>query len=368
MTSMKTVQVSLSMILLSLTVRVYGQSTPVKIYSGSKSQTKTYMHGFVDSPDSSKYAFRYFPGTEQPTGRGGRAKPCEIWICNSDLTGHCKAFTSPIVELGHGSDSICWVGNDRIYYVGVAYQLSTRKVLWQFTGPRRQRPRSGGEPVGTNRLYVSIREDPDKKGYYWLDPSSESYPSLHLVTDLKNLVGYYGGSHKNAHATYIYRNPGNTKLYVVLYDGTKSPPEFAFVLNLDGSVHSYLGPRRKGYPATGHVTWYDDTSLFSGNANTGRFDLNGNLIERLAEPRFGQHLTISPDRKWWVADHGPLRLYRYGIKDKYTVINGSVKNFGDFHPSFSRDGKYVFFQGKESSEAYQGVFRVDISAIIDANN
>lgn len=350
----------LGVMLLPLPVYAQEPAAPVKIYSGEKSQTKTYMHQFVDSPDGTKYAFRYFPGKDQPKGRTDAASPCEIWICNSDLTGHHKAFTSPKGEDGHGSDVIVWVRNDLIYYAGTSYQVSTGKVLWQFDGTGAELPLARMEPVSPNKVYVSIRRHPEKKGWYWLDPSSPKKPSLHLVNNMKDLVDHYKGAWENAEATYIYQNPSDTKLYVVVYDRSLRG-EYAFILNPDGTVHSFFGH------LNGHVLWYDDETLLAGNGLPSLFNLQGKRVRRLA-PR-GNHVSVSPDKKWLAADlrdaGSQVRLYRFGSKE-YTVINGDVGYFGDYHPSFSRDGKYVFFAGRRAREC-EGVFRVDISGIIAGN-
>ena len=229
-----------------------GQGVPVKICPAGKTQTKTYMHQFVESPDGTQYAFRYFPGDDQPKGRTGAAGPCEVWTCTSDLARHRKAFTSPKGEGGHGSDVIVWVSNDLIYYAGIAYQPSTRRILWQFTGSGGELPLARGRPVGKTKLYVAVRRHAKRKGFYWLNPSAPRKPDLHLVNDMKNLAPYYKGSWEHAEATYIYRNPGDTKLFVVVYDRSRRR-EYAFVLNADGAVHSYLGHNRRGYCANGHV-------------------------------------------------------------------------------------------------------------------
>ena len=358
---------------------------PERIYSGGKSQTKTYMHQFVDSPDRMKYAFRYFPGEDQPQGAKGKdagGNPCEIWICNSDLTGHYKAFTSPKSEGGHGSDVIVWVTDDLIYYSGLAYQVSTGRILWQFEGTDAELPLARMQAVNPSKLYVGIRGhgEPDghscsrgagakDKGWYWLDPSSPTTPQLHLVSDMKTLVEYYGGSWESAEATYIHQNPSDTKLHVVVYDRSKRQ-EFAFILNAgDGSVHSYLGPNGVGRCHNGHVLWLDDETLMAGNQHPGLFDLDGNLIKRLAGRGEGNHISLSPDKQWWVADthrQQDVRLYKMGSGES-VVISGDVK-YSDHHPSFSRDGQYVFFQGKRPPEPHMGVYRVDISGIRGDNH
>ena len=353
---------------------------PERIYEGGLSQTKTYMHQFVESPDGTKYTFRYFPGENQPEGAKGEnagGDPCEIWICNRDLTGHDKAFTSPKSEGGHGSDVIVWVTDDIIYYAGLSYQISTGRILWQFEGSGSQVPLARNHPVNANKLYVGIRGngEPDghsddtsagseDKGWYWLDPSSATKPELHLVSDMKNLVQHYGGSWENAEATYIHQNPSDTKLHVVVYDREKRK-EFAFILNAkDGSIHSYLGPNGVGHCHNGHVLWVDDETLMAGNQHPGLFDLQGSLIRRLAGRGEGNHISISPDGKWWVADthqQHDARLYRFG-SNQSVVISGDVK-FSDMHPSFSRCGRHVFVQGKRSAEPHMGVYRIDVSGI-----
>ena len=356
--------------------------TPERIYSGDKSQTKTYMHQFVDSPDGTMYAFRYFPGKDQPQSAKGKyagGHPCEIWICNRDLTGHYRAFTSPKRESGHGSDVIVWVTDDLIYYAGLSYRVSTGEVRWQFKGGDAELPLARMYAVNPKKLYVGIRghgkseghssaegtKSPDK-GWYWLDPSSSSKPKLHPVTDMKNLVPYYKGSWGNAEATYIYHNPSDTKLFVVVYDRSKRQ-EFAFVLNArDGSVHRYLGPNGRGRCHNGHVLWYDDRTLFAGNQHPGLFDTKGRLISRPAGEGQGNHISLSPDKQWWVADiqkDHVVRLYKFGSSDSI-VISGDVK-YDNHHPSFSRDGQYVFFQGNRASDPHMGVYRVDISGITE---
>jgi Tol biopolymer transport system component len=114
------------------------------------------------------------------------------------------------------------------------------------------------------------------------------------------------------------------------------------------------------------VLWYDDTTLLAGNRHPGLFDLNGKLIKRLANQ--GNHPSLSPDRKWWVAEIGKsreIRLHRTGSPE-YTVISGDVKEFAGGHVSFSRDGKYVFFTGKSPSDRHPAVYRVDVSSITKA--
>ena len=355
---------------------------PERIYSGTKSQTKTYMHQFVDSPDGTKYAFRYFPGENQPQsakGENAGGDPCEIWLCKSDLTGHYKAFTSPLSEGGHGSDVIVWVNDDLIYYAGLSYQISTGKILWQFAGSDGEVPLARCHPVNPHKLYVGIRGDVEphwnssskctdlgNKGWYWLDPTSPTKPELHLVTDMKDLVKYYNGQWEDAEATYIHQNPSDTKLHVVVYDSRKRQ-EFAFILNAeDGSIHSYLGPNDIGRCHNGHVLWLDDKTLFAGNQHPGLFNLKGKVIKRPAGRGQGNHISISPDKKWWVGDihlEHVVRLYRFGSRDS-VVISGEVK-YDNHHPSFSRDGKYVFFQGKKPSEPHMGVYRVDVSSITE---
>ncbi len=344
------------------------------------------MHQFVDSPNGTKYAFRYFTGDDQPhgaKGEGAVASPCEVWICNSDLAGHHRAFASPKSEGGHGSDVIVWVTDDLIYYAGLAYQSSTGKVLWQFDGTDAELPLARMSAVNPNKLYVAIRGngeptfgasdlhesvDSRSKGYYWIDPSSPTKPELHLVTDMRDLVQHYKGSWESAEATYIYQNPSDTKVFVVIYDRDRRE-EYAFVLNADGTIHSFLGHSREGYCANGHVLWYGDSTLLAGNQHPGLFDLEGRLLRRLADRGRGNHVSISPDSKWWVGDlhrDQVVRLNKFGSSE-YAVISGDVK-YDECHPSFSRDGRYVFFQGRRSSEPHMGVFRVDVSGITGVEN
>ena len=98
----------------------------------------------------------------------------------------------------------------------------------------------------------------------------------------------------------------------------------------------------------------------AGNNKPGFFQLDGTRIETL--PSKGSHISLSPDKKYWVADmddQSDVRLYEFG-SDQYQRINGDVQYFGDFHSSFSRDGRYVFFQGKHPGEETPSVYRVEL--------
>ncbi|MCH1584470.1 MAG: tudor domain-containing protein, partial [Flavobacteriales bacterium] len=339
------------------------------------------MHQFVDSPNGKMYAFRQFPGTNQlmaSKGQNALGWPCEIWLCKSDLTGHFKAFTSPTTEGGHGSDVIVWVNDDLIYYAGISFRISEKKIIWQFDGKTSHLPLARANPVHERKLYVSVRGNeepqyqslrensvmPEGRGWFWLDPSSRSKPNLNLVSNMKDLVQYYDGLWENAEATYIFQNPTDTKLFVVIYDRLVAN-EFAFVLNeKDGSVHSYLGRGSRGSMNNGHVLWIDDNTLFAGNQNPGLFNANGTLINRPLSGRTlrANHISVSSDRTFWVADIDPdhsISLFMFGSKHAITISGGIV--YANPHPSFSRDGRYVFFQGKESPGDRVAVYQVDIS-------
>jgi hypothetical protein len=353
-------------------------SAPQRIFSGEKSQTKTYMHQFVDSPNGRSYAFRYFPGAVQPRAAKGphaSGRPCEIWTCRSDLTGHQKAFDSPKYETGHGSDVIVWVTDEILYYAGICYDLRLKKERWRFAGKEAHLPLAKDGPVHPHKMYVSVRGDGrvvadaksqgaaslPSKGWYWIDPLSATLPKLHLVCDMKSLVAHYGGDWENAEATYISPSPDDRYLHVVVYD-RKRAQEYGFILHAhDGSFFHDLGPNDKGRCSNGHVLWYDRATLMAGNQHAALFDCKGKVLRRIAPPKQGNHLSLSPDKQWWVGDSDDrqeVRLYRMGSQES-VVISGDVV-YDNHHPSFSRDGRYVFFQGKRPHERHMGVYRVDI--------
>ncbi|NDP21275.1 MAG: hypothetical protein GZ091_09375 [Paludibacter sp.] len=147
-----------------------------------------------------------------------------------------------------------------------------------------------------------------------------------------------------------------------------------------------------------HFSWFDNKTIigFCGDKENGplrkgeyqmkgfenkggglcRFELNPiECIEKLSA--FGNHLGISPNKMWYASenwyqeDSVELRLYKKYIYSPYSIV---TKNFygkrtwnkpGPVHinPSFSRDGKTLFFTEVTDGVRFQAKW-IDLKPII----
>jgi hypothetical protein len=179
--------------------------------------------------------------------------------------------------------------------------------------------------------------------------------------------------------------------FLFRYSSAQGKPRMGCIRISDGSLLSVF-PRNKPM----HYLWFDNETVMGanwlfkpedhGNVDLAefsravkerwyqRFKLEGGLIETLAGPT--HHGAGSPDRNWYAGDPAPenrppvtLSLYRRGhteptaILMKHPFKKLTVSQKVHVNPSFSRDGKRVYFFRAVSEERFKASF-VDISELI----
>jgi hypothetical protein len=338
---------------------------PVKIDAGEFWATKCYMNDWVENPSGTRLLYRYFsqPG-DQPSSRTDQAFNAQMWVCGPLGDAPNKLFDIPenFSELGHGSESMIWIDDGTFYYNGILYRFG-EGIVWKIVDPVSETvtPQAWG-PAHDNWLYVNVRSG-SNAGYYRINVSSPFAPPLVKVIGRAEIAPFFGGDASNQQFTYFKLSPGGTHVYFVMYDGSK---EVAFTANADGTDIARLGETGKtDKPFNGHTIWFDDDTLIWGSSAmraTATCDRFGNGVATVCG--LGNHITLSPDRKWLAADVGNSSVVLYRIGEVPPVAQLMTPElyggFTDPHPSFSRDGKGVYFMARYGKSS-NAVWYVDVT-------
>jgi hypothetical protein len=342
--------------------------TSVKVSQGDLWATKTYMNDYVESPDGKKLLYRYFANpSSQPAGRTGKAIGAQMWMCGPDGGSPVKLFDILNVglwnELGHGSDSMIWIDNDRFYYNGILYQVGKSAVLWKLQNPVDSAvpPNAWSNQVG-GKLFVNIRTG-SNAGYYWINPLSATEPSLNPVIDAVKMKPYLGGDPSAYQFTYIKLSQGGSYIFFVMY---VNGIEYGFTSKADGTEIAPLGNNNNTLlPFNGHTIWFDDARIIYpsyADHTTKTCDRFGS--DQVTVAGSSNHITLSPDKKWIATDDGNYTVRLYLLGNNYEVANlMSMETRGvttDPHPSFSRDSKRVYFTGKYGEKS-AAMYYTDVS-------
>ena len=276
----------------------------VKISQGDLFANKTYVNDFVESPNGSKLLYRYFPNPSfQPSGRTGKGLGAQMWMCDPDGNGQVKLYDILNVglwsELGHGSEAMVWIDDDKFYYNGILYQFSRSSILWKIQNPvdAAVQISAWSNPVG-EKLFINIRSG-SNAGYYWINPFQSTEPKLNTVIDREKMKPFLNGDPSKYEFTYIKLSPGGSHLFFVMYVNST---EFGFTSKADGTEITPLGDYNNSLlPFNGHAIWYDDERLiYPSYADQttkicDRFGKNAVVVAGKTN-----HITVSPDKKWLV--------------------------------------------------------------------
>jgi hypothetical protein len=334
---------------------------PVKISHGELWSTKTYVNDFVESPDGKHILYRYLSDpANQPPDIADRAHAAQVWTCGPDGSDRRKLLDVPseLHEHFHGSESMVWLDDDRFYLNGMCYSLSAGRVLWRIPNPcEPRREISAWTYPAKGKLFVNVRTGANK-GYYWVDPYVDEAPPLVPFIREAELWPFLGGEPEEYQYTYIFLSTKGSHVYFVLY---YRQVEFAFTCREDGTGLVQIGSNHKKWmPWNGHTVWFDDEQLAfpcSPEQNTKLCDRFGENMRVLGGK--SNHVTVSPDRNWVACDdwdpktYNPsfVRLYPAGSTEAVADLMGDDERPTQAerlhtHPSFSRDGKLVYYLGR----------------------
>lgn len=353
-----------------------------KIYTGESSSLLGMNGGCPESPDGSRIVYAVKKSINAPE--------TDIMVCNSDLTGHRKVFS--VMCGNHNGPSATFIDGSKIVFrdnegglsVFRIMDIDTGEVLYKIFAKESHCAENGkypfslsGEFLGKNPDYPEINQC----GIYVLDVNSGKITLAASEDDIKEMVSSRGFtvSDRTAAVSHVQLNPSGTAVMMRL--GVPECPVFGALGCIDIETReTHIIPDK---PV--HQLWFDDdTYMATRQFNRGkiiecessyiaRFSKDGEELEVLGG--IGNHIDSSPDRQLFVGDrcypgYQPnVYLYRRGSKKPIAVFE--VPDFQEIvwkkqvhmNPSFSRDGKRLYFNRPVSNDKTEAVF-VDISKII----
>lgn len=357
-----------------------------KISEGEYSTLLGMNGGQPESPDGKRIVYARKKIIDNP-----EFQETQLWICDRDtLENHKKIFT---VKCGnHNGPSATFVDNSKIVFRDAIDGLSVFRIVDVDSGDVVYGPifakeshcsENGKYPfsisenfLGKNPNYPQI----DSCGIYTLDIKTgevEKIVETEQIIDMVKDAGYTPNEWTTS-MSHVQLNPSATSVMMRL--SVEECPKFGALGAIDIKTgKSYLIPDK---PV--HQLWFDDESYmatrqyFSDHIEMetswiGRFSKAGAEMEVLGG--IGNHIDGSPDRQWFVGDRAypdhPLDILLYKRGDKNPIAILDSQNFQHIvwklqvhpNPTFSRDGKRVYFNRPISDSKTEAVY-VDISEII----
>lgn len=354
-----------------------------KISEGNFSTLLGMNGGMVESPDESKIIYaRKKTLLESET---------EIFICDRDLKNHRKIFT---VSCGnHNGPSATFITDNLVVFRDGEQGLPVFRILDINTGDIKYKIRAkeshcaenGQYPFSLSKEFMGKNPDYPKineAGIYILDVLSGKIKLAATEKDILNMVKSHGltPTEYTASVSHVQLNPSATAVMMRL--SVKECPVFGALgcIDLDtGKTH--IIPDK---PV--HQLWFDDeTYMATRQFNQGRhiemetsyiarFSKDGEELEVLGG--ISNHMDGSKDRQWFAGDrcypdYAPnIYLYKRGNKNPAAVFDIPQDEYTTWklqvhpNPSFSRDGKRLYFNRQTADGRCEAVF-ADLSDIIE---
>lgn len=328
--------------------------------------------GMVESPDEKRIIYARKPSlTENET---------EIWVCDRNLKNHRKIFD---VTCGnHNGPSATFITNSLIVFRDSISSLAYFRIMDIDTGEVKHKifakeshcaengkyPFSVSEEfLGKNPEYPEI----NKCGIYILDVNTDKITRIAADSDILNMVRAHGltPNKYTASVSHVQLNPSAASVMMRL--GVEECPVFGAL----GCIDLDTGKTHVIPDKPVHQLWFDDdTYMATRQFNQGRhiemktsyiarFSKDGEELEVLGG--ISNHMDASPDRQFFAGDrcypeYAPnVYLYRRGDKNPIAVFEIPQDEETTWklqvhpNPSFSRDGKRLYFNRQVKAEGGQ---------------
>jgi hypothetical protein len=353
-----------------------------------KTSSFGYYNESPESPDGRRLAYIVF---DAPVNHQNPVEAFSLWTCSVDLREHRKVMDAPFPANLHNGAVVHWVDNSRIA-LG-SDRGGTIMVVNADTGAVEFGPYSPGWPGGTGHngkllLHMIGASDLGPAGLYVLDTQSGAVDRLFTLAEFSAFheALQWRGQADPARWRFVHGKYSTDGSHIAFTIHTgKGGGQHLFTARSDGSRLSPWGrmAANRGADKPLHFLWYDADTLFGvdqecmdgtpNNLFVKRWRLDGTYIETLAGPAC--HLGMSQDRGWFAGEtfyyDNPVRLhlYRSGetlpaavIFEHEGIIPTWIDN-GHVNPSFSRDGRRVYYNRPVDNERVQA-FACDISPLL----
>ena len=353
-----------------------------RIYTGAGASLLGMNGGCPESPDGKHIVYAVKPSLDE--------SETKIIVCGSDLTNPRHVFT---VSCGnHNGPSATFIDNSTIVFrdgedglpVFRIMDIDTGEVKHKIFAKESHCAESGKYPFSISAEFLGKNPDyPEisKCGIYILDVSSGKITLEVTEEEILEMVKSHGltPNEHTASVSHVQLNPSATAVMMRL--GVADCPVFGALGCIDLKTRkSHIIPDK---PV--HQLWFDDdTYMATRQFNQGkhiemetsyiaRFSKDGEELEILGG--VSNHMDGSPDRRFFAGDRcypdfAPhVYLYKRGSKEpiaafeipdeQETVWKKQVHP----NPSFSRDGKRLYFNRPRKGGGTDAVF-ADISELV----
>ena len=345
-----------------------------------------------ESPDGSRIA--YVAYNDRPLGNK-LVTGSTLWVCDRNLKGHRMVTKLMFRTNNHNGSAMQWVDNNSVAFSAPNIKDGTISVVNVDTGAVEHGPYRGGFLGDNNhggKILMAIRyknSNFGEQGIYELDTNNGKIRQIVRTRDLSDYYDKYKWKGNRDFTKWKidhvkYSTDGSYIAFNVRPYGVDAINRNLFTCKVDGSDMNYWGLGDKPL----HYSWFDENTFLgchskvfedgiSANMFIKRWDRNKNYLETLAEP--GNHVAMSTDENWYAGETGynsdPIKLFLYkrgSIKSTAVIFEHPFtdmvwKSHGHVNPSFSRDGKRLYYTRAVSNQLKQAYF-CDISQIVGGNN
>ena len=346
-----------------------------KIADGDFSTLTGMNGGMLESPDASKIIYARKRDLTKPE--------TEIWVCGRDLTDHRHVYT--VSCMNHNGPSATFLDDSTAVFRSgenglscfIMLDINTGEVKHKIFAKESHREENGIYPFSVSPEFLDANpEYPEIKecGIYLMDRRTGKIRLAVTEEQIADMVRSKGftANENTGRVSHVQLNPSATS--VMMRIGVPECPVFGALgcIDLD-TGKGHLIPDK---PV--HQLWYDDeTYMATRQFNRGkhiemhssyiaRFSKDGEELEVLGG--IGNHIDGSADRTMFTGDrcypgYSPdIYVYEKGSKQPVTVVG--IPDLSDViwnlkvhpNPSFSRDGKRIYFNRPVSAVKTEASF------------
>lgn len=341
-----------------------------------------------ESPDGSRLVYVVYDQYPDPNRLVANAS---LWVCDRDIKNHRMVRRLEEVICNHNGAGQIWVDNDSVAYSGThlskvngKYLTRSIRVVNVDTGKLEHGPFSGGW-VGDSyggKVLMHIQDystNLGTRGLYELDTETGVVKLLFRPEDFESYKDQWSGSDDPAGWFFAHGQYSTDGLHLCFTVRTrgKEGRQHLFTCKADKSDLICWGPDKPM-----HFHWYDEDTIWGSDSgvNDGkdndrfcrRWDRRKNVIETLCGP--GNHTAAAPDRQWLAGESwynsNPIKLYVYrkgqttpaAMIFQHEFAELTWKGRGHVNPSFSRDGKRLYYNRAVGTELKQA-FCYDLTSL-----
>ena len=339
--------------------------------------------GCPESPDGKRLVYAYKADLSAPE--------TSIMVCNADLTGHREAFK---VNCGnHNGPSASFIDNSLIVFrdsvdkhpVFRILDVDNGEVKYRITAKESHCAENGLYPFSLSRDLMGLNPDYpeiDRPGIYVLDVHRGTIRCVVEAKEIEGMVRDAGftADERTGEVSHVQLNPAGTS--VMMRIGVPECQVFGAL----GCVDINTGKTHLIPDKPVHQLWFDNDTYMATRqfcstegdhkriemetSYLARFTKDGEELEMLGG--IANHMDGSPDRRLFAGDRcypgfsTDVYLYRRGSKEPIATFemprNEDVVWQKKVHanPSFSRDGKRLYFNRIREDGGCDAVF-ADIS-------